>query len=596
MKKITIIYSILIIFGLPAVILATSSVTKEYTCPLDETKFEGSVVVSTNTFGGWDSDFCSYAIGDSPLGFYVQTCPKCLFSAGKDFFEYNAKLTDEEKKKLYEKLVPEVLHRLMIPSKPGKLTKIDKYDLAVKCSEVLYDKEIDQVGMLFNASWYARHEVVSDLVAPMARGLSKPPKEVQEEVEKKLKQMNIDEKEGMVFAPIIIWENSIKDYSGLDLLKLYHRLGFYEKQEALMKQLLSDPKQKEEAGKLKTIIEFETKCQKALVEKFKAALEKKQVGDEEINFVYYQIAEQNRRAGNSSDAKEWYKKTLQRNNLRIDIIYLCEYGLAQLNDNFRLDKTKRDVKTRERLDTLISELKDPAKTSEAHQELIAMAQKSLLNGEKETDGILQGLKSSDINVRCNTSVVLKYVKNKNTIPFLVKVMLEDKESCPRGSAAEALSQVADFSAVEPLVKALSDNEKDVFQYAIEGLERITNHSVEIKDINNKTEVENAIKYWKELCEQNRYLTEEQWIMDGFKKEGIELKNLINKENIQALVKALESKKWHIRYMANELLKKITGKDFETEFSEPLLYWHWRLDQDETRKVISQWKKWSETNK
>ena len=46
---------------------ATTTKEQAYTCPLDGTKFTGRVVVSTNNFGGVDSDMCPWAKGDSPL-------------------------------------------------------------------------------------------------------------------------------------------------------------------------------------------------------------------------------------------------------------------------------------------------------------------------------------------------------------------------------------------------------------------------------------------------------------------------------------------------------------------------------------------------
>lgn len=49
----------------------------KFTCPNCGEVYEDYVIMSTNAFGGWDSEFRAYALGFDPLGLLIQTCPKC---------------------------------------------------------------------------------------------------------------------------------------------------------------------------------------------------------------------------------------------------------------------------------------------------------------------------------------------------------------------------------------------------------------------------------------------------------------------------------------------------------------------------------------
>ena len=58
-------------------VLGTTIWPSRFTCPNCGRVYQDCVIMSTNTFGGWDSEFRSYALGFDPLGMLVHTCPKC---------------------------------------------------------------------------------------------------------------------------------------------------------------------------------------------------------------------------------------------------------------------------------------------------------------------------------------------------------------------------------------------------------------------------------------------------------------------------------------------------------------------------------------
>jgi uncharacterized protein (DUF2225 family) len=57
--------------------LSTTIWTKKFTCPNCGQVYDDLVIMSTNTLGGWDSEFRAYAAGFDPLGLLVHTCPEC---------------------------------------------------------------------------------------------------------------------------------------------------------------------------------------------------------------------------------------------------------------------------------------------------------------------------------------------------------------------------------------------------------------------------------------------------------------------------------------------------------------------------------------
>lgn len=58
-------------------VLGTTIWPSQFTCPNCGRVYKDYAIMSTNTFGGWDSEFRAYALGFDPLGLLVHTCPKC---------------------------------------------------------------------------------------------------------------------------------------------------------------------------------------------------------------------------------------------------------------------------------------------------------------------------------------------------------------------------------------------------------------------------------------------------------------------------------------------------------------------------------------
>ena len=78
--------ALVVLLGTAAPATATSVRPLDLVCPVCGTATKGVTVMSTNSFGGVDRDFCRHAIGSQPLLLVATTCPKCHYSAFADGF------------------------------------------------------------------------------------------------------------------------------------------------------------------------------------------------------------------------------------------------------------------------------------------------------------------------------------------------------------------------------------------------------------------------------------------------------------------------------------------------------------------------------
>jgi HEAT repeat protein len=67
---------------------------------------------------------------------------------------------------------------------------------------------------------------------------------------------------------------------------------------------------------------------------------------------------------------------------------------------------------------------------------------------------------------------IKKLKHKKDIKGLIKALEYKKDPTVRAGAAEALGQIGDSCAVEPLIAALKDNDRDVRRVMAEALDTL----------------------------------------------------------------------------------------------------------------------------
>lgn len=96
---------LLFIWSLAGAAFATSLTKKTFVCPVHGHEYQDFSLGSTNTLGGQDSEFRTYAVGKQPLAYFIHTSPNCgapdagsLFPPGGS--KSNLPLTPQEKNQI----------------------------------------------------------------------------------------------------------------------------------------------------------------------------------------------------------------------------------------------------------------------------------------------------------------------------------------------------------------------------------------------------------------------------------------------------------------------------------------------------------------
>jgi uncharacterized protein len=117
----------------------------EFTCPNCSTAFSSYVLMSTNSFGGQQTDFRKIAAGYQPLQFLIHGCPSCGFSGfGKDFERNEDLLPHSSFPQELSKLINERLR----PLAPEERTPWRKFEHAAQIS-IWMDKPSEETAQLF---------------------------------------------------------------------------------------------------------------------------------------------------------------------------------------------------------------------------------------------------------------------------------------------------------------------------------------------------------------------------------------------------------------------------------------------------------------
>jgi hypothetical protein len=180
MKKITtiflaVIFTLTLFYGFSA---ATNFTPEQAECPLCGNKVKINSLMSTNSFGGHDRDFLSYASGDQPLLILPAACDKCYYSGySKDFetveAEVLAKLKDEILTKKNISPPSGILYELKAATAPASasMPAFIKYDLIAQTYKIAGKETSEIFSQYLNAAWALRlaHELCFDLRSPEAQ-------------------------------------------------------------------------------------------------------------------------------------------------------------------------------------------------------------------------------------------------------------------------------------------------------------------------------------------------------------------------------------------------------------------------------------------
>ncbi len=151
------------IFNLPA--QATNFNSEQAVCPVCGNKVKVNTLMSTNSFGGHDRDFLSYASGDQPLIILPVTCDKCFYSGySKDFETVEASILTKLKDEILTKKSIEppenILYDIKTAPSPAALPMpaFIKYDLIARTYKIMGKETSEIFSQYLNAAWALRLE------------------------------------------------------------------------------------------------------------------------------------------------------------------------------------------------------------------------------------------------------------------------------------------------------------------------------------------------------------------------------------------------------------------------------------------------------
>ena len=144
---------------------ATNFTSEQAVCPLCGNKVKINSLMSTNSFGGHDRDFLSYASGDQPLIILPITCDKCYYSGyDRDFETVESlilvKLKDEILTKKNIVAPVSILYDLKASPSPAvsPIPAFIKYDLIAQTYKIMGKETSEIFSQYLNAAWALRLE------------------------------------------------------------------------------------------------------------------------------------------------------------------------------------------------------------------------------------------------------------------------------------------------------------------------------------------------------------------------------------------------------------------------------------------------------
>ncbi len=285
-------------------------------CPVDGTKFTG-YEVSSNRWGGQDSDFCVHAFKTTPMELWIWVCPTCHF-AGRPG-DFKAKLSDEEKKSLAAELKPAVEIK-----KGAKQTDVSghvKYDLVAQVAR-LRNGPPEQRGLAWlHAGWCARQQGAvnfEDFIEwdklgetygldqiPMKLGLKKNRTEFDLEavkkVEKDIEAKKYERGPNRILSRYLAAYLNRKHGENVEALRWLDEVDKLKGENSVVD---------DGAAKMRASIDLERSYQKKALDAYVEAIDSKKLGKRAAAETAYVIAELFRRLGQADSAASWYQTAI----------------------------------------------------------------------------------------------------------------------------------------------------------------------------------------------------------------------------------------------------------------------------------------------
>ncbi|PKL49472.1 MAG: hypothetical protein CVV42_05665 [Candidatus Riflebacteria bacterium HGW-Riflebacteria-2] len=315
LRKCLFVFLLTAILLCPGIAHATRSKSIQLECPVCGNSLTGSELMSTNNFGGVDSDFMQRPMGASPILIRPTTCIKCGFSGYVDDFSSEAKknmpATFTAAIKLEKALKPAVY--LASYTEQSDIPAWVKYDLIAQVRKLENAPAGDIAHQYLSASWALRMEAFTPLPE---ENLKEMEKLLDAKFSDRLKKRDRNGSSILVeigLESLKLGESASQQdkpaalTGAIFLLRRYgENPGALKAMQLLSPLLASDTAQNVEKA-LKESIDHEQHFQKLAVENFKTAIKTETDAEMKARFCYL-TGELYRRLGDHKEARAWFEQ------------------------------------------------------------------------------------------------------------------------------------------------------------------------------------------------------------------------------------------------------------------------------------------------
>ncbi len=312
--------------ALSSAVFATNFSTQDLQCPVCGNKTSAKSLMSTNSFGGHDRDFLSYATGDQPVLILPVSCEKCYYSGFESDFgtietKTLSKLKDEILNKKGIKPPETILYDMKSTVAVKTIPAFIKYDMIAQTYKLLNKSTSEIFAQYIGAAWAVRleRELYFDMMGSEAQ-------RTMEWMRKNIDMASIDTSENNNAAAELatgrLLMKRAQGLSGEDLLycslgALFFLRSHGENREAekvleLVRPSLNGERYELMEKKIRESIALERKYMRMAADALEADLAAGAIkGDSQLTQMYYMAGELNRRCLDFEKAKKYFEEAIK---------------------------------------------------------------------------------------------------------------------------------------------------------------------------------------------------------------------------------------------------------------------------------------------
>ncbi len=358
--------------GVPC--LATSSRSVEAECPVCANQFKASRLMSTNNFGGYDSDLCPNAVGYSPLMDRVWGCPACNFCGYGDAFE--EKLADARKAELKKWLADNIK---IENKKPENLYNAipaqTRYEVAARIAEMSKKPALEIGKLWLVAAWTCRHLGLIDVASaatPLTETRHENCKTLFQALDSYLRKIKPsgnragDMLKTLTATAAAFNELKIPDSelvaSYLMLARLFRSSGENQQAEKFIAMALAADKSGQiarEAEAIRFSMKEEARFQAKAAEWLEKGLSQADLQGQDKAQMILTLAETYRRIGKHDQAEKYYLQLFESEKLPEFFVEIARDGFVAIGRPQLFSEEKAKAFAAQRVQEALSLLKDP---------------------------------------------------------------------------------------------------------------------------------------------------------------------------------------------------------------------------------------------